>query len=70
MSINCPHCKPKRVELKRENNGALKCPECGCVFRLAVCHWLPECFAKHHPDYGKRKETLKEMRKKKRKKRK
>ena len=60
--MKCPHSC--RVELKKKPNGSYHCPKCGCVFRLVIVRWSPECFAKHNPDYGK--VSVKEIREKRR----
>ena len=64
--ITCPH-KCKVFLVKDRKKKSLKCPKCGCVFRFVVCRWTAKCFAKHHPNYGTRAISLKETRKKKKK---
>jgi len=59
--VNCPHgCG---VLLKKdEKTGSLKCPRCGCIFRVVLVHWMPKCYAKHYPEKGqyiKKKDTKK-----------
>jgi len=67
--IYCLHGCGVKLELKPKT-GAYECSKCGCVFRVVVCRWTPKCFAEKHPNYGSEVVTLKEIQKKKRKRRK
>jgi hypothetical protein len=51
ITILCPHDKAELVLVPDEKtpDGLLKCPKCGCIFRVCLAVFDRKCFSKIHP---------------------
>jgi len=50
ITLKCPHDNAELEFVPDERTGGfLKCPKCGCIFRVCLATFNRECFAKIHP---------------------
>lgn len=50
ITVHCPHDKVELVLVPDEKSpdGLLKCPKCGCTFRVCLAIFDKDCYAKMH----------------------
>lgn len=51
ITIKCPHCKTAELEKvpDKSPDGHLKCPKCGCTFRVCLAIFDKECYGRMYP---------------------